>query len=52
MDINKDIKNAVRTVGGIVKGGEKFVNKVYRQMGDNLNAIAGIPKKPTKKQVN
>ena len=52
MDIKKPIKDAVRTVGGIIKGGERFVTDIYRNLGNNAKKTAGIPKKPTKKQVN
>ena len=52
MDIQKPIKDVVRTVGGIVKSGERFVSDIYRNLGDNAKKTAGIPKKPGKKQVN
>ena len=52
MDIQKPIKDVVRTVGGIVKGGERFVSGIYRNLGENAKKTAGIPSKSAKKQVN
>jgi hypothetical protein len=54
MDVQKPIKNLGRTLGGIVKGGEKFVNKIYRNIGDIAYKNSGIqnPSKKSKKQIN
>ena len=54
MDVQKPIKNLGRTIGGIVKGGEKFVNKIYRNLGDAAYNNSGIknPSKKYKKQIN
>ena len=52
----KDIvdKNLGRTLGGIVKGGKKFVNKIYQNLGDVAYNNSGIqnPSKKPKKQIN
>jgi len=54
MDIKKPIKDVVRTVGGIMKGGEKFVTDIYRNLGDSAYKNSGIakPLPKQKKQVN
>jgi hypothetical protein len=54
MDIKKPIANASRTVGGIIKGGEKFVSNIYRNLGDSVYKKSGIsnPAKTPKRQVN
>ena len=52
MDVTKPAKDYVRFVGGIVKGGERFVTNVYRQLEKNATKIAKVPTKSTKKQVN
>jgi len=59
---NKDIvsknldanKNLGRTLGGIVKGGQKFVNKIYRNLSDSAYNNSGLqnPSKKPKKQIN
>jgi hypothetical protein len=54
MNIKKPITNAVRTVGGIIGLGEKFVNKAYRNLSNSAYKNAGLPNpaKLPKKQIN
>lgn len=54
MDIKKTTTGAARNVSGIVGAGSKFVNKIYRNLGDIAYKNAGIPNptKPPKKEIN
>ena len=54
MDVQNPIKNFGRTIGGIVKGGEKFVNKIYRTLGNTAYNNSGLqnPSKKPNQQIN